>query len=293
MKRRSPASARKTSTRRSASTGFRPSCARCAARSRRPQAHALPRLDRSRRPARRSPHAQHRDRRQRRRPDDGGGGAQAGLEYIAITDHSQSLAMANGLDETARPRARGAHPRDRPRRDRRPAARRDRVRHQVRRLARSGRRLPRRARHRRSPPVHSAFSQDRQQMTDRLLRAIENPHVDIVGHPTGRRILQRAPYAVRRRNGRRRRRPPRRGVRDQLPGRPAGPQRRPRQARARSRRAPGASRPTRMRSTAFGCLRWGVLMARRAWLQPSDVLNTRAVRRLPRVAAPQSVARGR
>ena len=31
--------------------------------------------------------------------------------------------------------------------------------------------------------VHSAFNQDRQQMTDRLLRAIENPHVDILGHP--------------------------------------------------------------------------------------------------------------
>ena len=42
--------------------------------------------------------------------------------------------------------------------------------------------------------VHSAFNQDRQQMTDRLLRAIENPHVDILGHPTGRRILQREPY---------------------------------------------------------------------------------------------------
>ena len=42
--------------------------------------------------------------------------------------------------------------------------------------------------------VHSAFNQDRQQMTDRLLRAIENPHVDVLGHPTGRRILQREPY---------------------------------------------------------------------------------------------------
>ena len=44
--------------------------------------------------------------------------------------------------------------------------------------------------------VHSAFNQDRQQMTDRLLRALENPHVDILGHPTGRRILQREPYPL-------------------------------------------------------------------------------------------------
>src|SRR5262249_14732393 len=42
--------------------------------------------------------------------------------------------------------------------------------------------------------VHSAFNQDRQQMTDRIVRAIENPNVDILGHPTGRRILKRPPY---------------------------------------------------------------------------------------------------
>jgi DNA polymerase (family 10) len=73
----------------------------------------------------------------------------AGLEYIAITDHSQSLAMANGLDETralahaARIRAVDAEGL------RHPCARRNRVRHQARWLARSRRRLPRRPRHRR------------------------------------------------------------------------------------------------------------------------------------------------
>ena len=85
--------------------------------------------------------------------------------------------------------------------------------------------------------VHSAFNQDRQQMTDRLLRAIENPHVDILGHPTGRRILKREPYAVdieavvdaAARHGV--------AHRDQLPGRSARSQRRPCEARARSRRA--------------------------------------------------------
>ena len=74
---------------------------------------------------------------------------EAGLEYIAITDHSQSLAMANGLDErralahAARIRALDARGR------RHPAAGRHRMRHQAGRHARSGRRLPRRARHRR------------------------------------------------------------------------------------------------------------------------------------------------
>ena len=33
-----------------------------------------------------------------------------GYSYIAITDHSKALAMANGLDEHARARARRAHP---------------------------------------------------------------------------------------------------------------------------------------------------------------------------------------
>ncbi len=40
--------------------------------------------------------------------------------------------------------------------------------------------------------VHSHFDQDRATMTKRLLRAIENPYVDIIGHPTGRQIGRRA-----------------------------------------------------------------------------------------------------
>jgi DNA polymerase (family 10) len=36
--------------------------------------------------------------------------------------------------------------------------------------------------------VHSAFNQSRDEMTARLLRAIENPYVNIIGHPTGRNV---------------------------------------------------------------------------------------------------------
>src|SRR5262249_28299992 len=43
--------------------------------------------------------------------------------------------------------------------------------------------------------VHSAFTQDRTQMTERLLRAIEHPSVDVLGHPTGRYLLKRDPCA--------------------------------------------------------------------------------------------------
>ena len=33
-------------------------------------------------------------------------------------------------------------------------------------------------------------------MTARILRAMEHPHVDVIGHPTGRKLGQRPPYAV-------------------------------------------------------------------------------------------------
>jgi len=39
--------------------------------------------------------------------------------------------------------------------------------------------------------LHSSLRQPRQQITERLLRAIRNPHVDIIGHPTGRMIPAR------------------------------------------------------------------------------------------------------
>ncbi len=44
--------------------------------------------------------------------------------------------------------------------------------------------------------VHGAFSQDRAKMTERIIRAIRNPYVDIIGHPTGRILNARDPYEV-------------------------------------------------------------------------------------------------
>jgi DNA polymerase (family 10) len=44
--------------------------------------------------------------------------------------------------------------------------------------------------------VHSRFKQDRTEMTARIVRALENPHVDILAHPTGRRLGSREPYEV-------------------------------------------------------------------------------------------------
>jgi len=43
--------------------------------------------------------------------------------------------------------------------------------------------------------VHSYMSQESAEMTQRLLRAIDNPHVKAIGHPTGRILLHRDAYA--------------------------------------------------------------------------------------------------
>ena len=44
--------------------------------------------------------------------------------------------------------------------------------------------------------VHSKFTQDKDTMTKRIITAMENPHVDIIAHPTGRVLGKREPYEV-------------------------------------------------------------------------------------------------
>lgn len=44
--------------------------------------------------------------------------------------------------------------------------------------------------------VHSAMGQDERTMTERIIKAMQNPYVDIIGHPTGRVLGRRDPYAV-------------------------------------------------------------------------------------------------
>jgi DNA polymerase (family 10) len=44
--------------------------------------------------------------------------------------------------------------------------------------------------------VHSAFNLDEVTQTDRMIKALSNPHVDIVAHPTGRVLGVRPPYDV-------------------------------------------------------------------------------------------------
>jgi DNA polymerase (family 10) len=44
--------------------------------------------------------------------------------------------------------------------------------------------------------IHSRYGMDSKQMTDRVLKALDDPHITILGHPTGRLLLTREPYAI-------------------------------------------------------------------------------------------------
>ena len=110
-------------------------------------------------------------------------------------------------------------------------------------------------------------------MTERILRAIENPHVDILGHPTGRLILKREPYpvdveAVIERAAAV-------GVAMEINAQAHRLDLDDRYARlARDRGVRLVISSDSHSQRAFGVLRWGVIVARRAWLEPKDVLNT-------------------
>ena len=195
-----------------------------------------------------------------------------GYQYIAVTDHSQALAMANGLDE-ARVLA---------------------FAHRVREMDQSG--LGIRVFSgiecdiRRDGTmdladdalaeldfvigsVHSYMNQESAEMTDRLLRALECPHIRALGHPTGRLLLVRDafPFDFDRVAAE----AARRGVFMEIN---ASPERLDlhdtllRQAKARGVRfviSTDAHHPKHLLN-----MRYGVTMARRGWLEASDVINT-------------------
>ena len=201
----------------------------------------------------------------------------AGLRYIAITEHSRSLAMANGLDES-RALAHARAIRELNSReeldgitalagiecDIRPDGSLDLADDCLAELDYV------------VASVHSAFNQDEARMTDRLLRALECRYVDTIGHPTGRLILRRDPY---------------RFDVDRVFNAAAAAgvameincqvdrldlddvhARRARERGVRLVISSDAHSPA-----ALGNMRWGVSVARRAWLAAGDVLNTQPV----------------
>ena len=117
-----------------------------------------------------------------------------GYAYIAITDHSKNLAMTNGLDD-------------------------GRAIEHMHRIREADKQMEGRIRVLAGieadilgdgeidlsndvlaqldvviASVHSLFQQSEEEMTARLLRALENPHTKVLGHPTGRLLLRREPY---------------------------------------------------------------------------------------------------
>ena len=95
--------------------------------------------------------------------------------------------------------------------------------------------------------VHTSFSMGEKEMTDRMIRAIEHPLVDAIGHPTGRKIETRAALRARHRARDRGGRADRHDARDQRLAGPPRPQR-----AARARRGAGGRRRADQHRRALG-----------------------------------------
>jgi DNA polymerase (family 10) len=122
--------------------------------------------------------------------------------------------------------------------------------------------------------VHTSFNMSEGQMTDRMVAAIEHPWVDVIGHPTGRKIETRAPYAVD--VERLIEAAARTGTMLEIN---AAPDRRDLND-VHARAAAQAGVLIVIDSDAHSArnlelMRYGVATARRAWLEPGQIANTR------------------
>ena len=126
--------------------------------------------------------------------------------------------------------------------------------------------------------VHSQFGQDPAKMTERLIRAIENPNTSLIGHPTGRMLLRRDAYgfdmdAVLKAAAKYR-------VAMELNAYPDRLDLNDRHLRMAKERGVKIVINTDSHHTShLEKIRYGVLQARRAWLTRDDVLNTLAVQK--------------
>ena len=122
--------------------------------------------------------------------------------------------------------------------------------------------------------IHTSFRMRAKEMTDRMVAAIEHPLVDAIGHPTGRKISKRQPYALD--LDRVIEAAARTGTMLEIN---AAPDRRDLDeihAREASRAGVRILIDSDAHSTVnLGLLRFGVDTARRAWLEPEQVANTR------------------
>jgi DNA polymerase (family 10) len=209
-----------------------------------------------------------------------------GLSYLAITEHSQRLAMAHGLDaERLEVQCDEI----------------DRINQRLKGivllkgievdiLESGGLDLPDAALARLDiviGAVHSRFDLPRAHQTERILRAMDNPYFTLLAHPTGRLIEKRAPYDVDMpriiRHARQR------GCYLELNAHPERLDLLDTHCRiAREEGVLVAINSDAHSREDFANLRFGVGQARRGWLSAADVLNTRP---LPELR--QLLARGR
>jgi DNA polymerase (family 10) len=127
--------------------------------------------------------------------------------------------------------------------------------------------------------VHSAFRLSREKQTERIIRAMDNPHFNILAHPTGRLINERAPYEVD--MERLIEAAAQRGCFLELNAHPDRLDLKASHCQAAKDRGVRIAISTDAHSTAhLEYMRLGVGQARRGWLEPDDVLNTRTWRAL-------------
>jgi len=192
-----------------------------------------------------------------------------GYEYIAITDHSKAVTVANGMDE--------ARTLEHMRKIRAAKV------NGIRILAGIEVDILKDGRLDLADEVlaeldivvasiHSFMNMDRAESTERMLAAIENPYVQIVGHPTGRILLRRdaMAYDMERIMDAARRRgvimecnaaPDRLDLKDAYL----------RMARDRGGRVVISTDAHSIKNLEL--MRYGVQMARRGWIEKKDVLN--------------------
>jgi DNA polymerase (family 10) len=195
-----------------------------------------------------------------------------GYKYIAITEHSKNLAFANGLDD----KRALEHIRRVQEADRQIDGIRIFAGIEVDILADGSLDLSDEVLAQMEvviASVHSYFKQEPAEMTERLLRAIANPHVSLIGHPTGRILLRRDGY----------------GFDVEAILKAAAAHRVAMELNAYPDRLDLSEHHLRMAREAgvkivintdahhtshLEKLRYGILQARRAWLTRDDVLNT-------------------
>ena len=207
--------------------------------------------------------------------------AEHGYQYMAITDHSKNLAFANGLDDK---RAVEHIKRIRAVND----ALNDKTKNgkirvfagiEVDILADGSLDLSDSVLEQMDiviASVHSHFNQSAAEMTDRLLKTVQNPNVSLLGHPTGRLLLRRDAYAfdidvVLKEAARRK-------VAMELNAYPDRLDLSDRHLRlAKEHGVKIVINTDSPHTSHMDKIRFGVLQARRAWLTREDVLNTLAV----------------